>query len=255
MKIVVGLGNPGAKYASNRHNIGFMAIDRIHSDHRGSPWRKKFQADVSEVTAGGVRCLLMKPTTFMNDSGRAVSAAAQFYKISVGDVIVLHDELDLAPAKVRAKTGGGHAGHNGLRSIQAHCGADFVRLRLGIGHPGHKDKVHSWVLGDFAKADQDWVDDLVRALSDQLPLIVGGQLDQAMSLVGQALAPASAPRKNTPKGKAAAAPARTVNQGAASPDELGKTSRDGSDMQPAPRGDGPLAAALRGLMGGGDKRR
>ena len=166
MKLWVGLGNPGAKYAMNRHNIGFMALDQIASDNGFAPWRSKFQASLTEGNLGGEKVLLLKPETFMNLSGQSVGEAMRFYKLTPDDVTVFHDELDLAPSKLRLKTGGGHAGHNGLRSIHAHIGDAYHRARLGIGHPGHKDRVAGFVLSDFAKADQDWLDDVLRGISD-----------------------------------------------------------------------------------------
>ena len=150
MKLLTGLGNPGAQYAGHRHNIGFMALDRIAGDHGFSPWRAKFQGEIAEGRFGSEKVVLLKPGTFMNESGRAVRAAVDFHKLDASDVVVFHDELDLAPGKVRLKTGGGHAGHNGLRSIHAHLGPDYDRVRLGIGHPGHKDRVAGYVLHDFA---------------------------------------------------------------------------------------------------------
>ena len=161
MQIFVGLGNPGAKYANNRHNIGFMALDEIASEHGFSPWRPKFQAQVSEGRLGAGKVVLIKPETFMNLSGQSVGEAMRFYKLAPDDIVVFHDELDLAPGKCRVKTGGGHAGHNGLRSIHQHIGPDYQRIRLGIGHPGHKDRVAQYVLGDFTKADQNWIDDML----------------------------------------------------------------------------------------------
>jgi aminoacyl-tRNA hydrolase len=155
MKLFVGLGNPGAQYARNRHNIGFMAADAIAARHGFGPWRGKFQGEIAEGRLGTEKVLMLKPGTFMNLSGDSVRAAAQFYKIPPEDIVAFHDELDLAPGRVRVKTGGGHAGHNGLRSIAAHMGPDFVRVRLGIGHPGDKRQVTAYVLGDFAKADAD----------------------------------------------------------------------------------------------------
>jgi peptidyl-tRNA hydrolase, PTH1 family len=171
MMLLVGLGNPGAKYAANRHNIGFVALDAIHRAHRGSPWRTRFQGEASEVVLGGGKALLLKPQTFMNESGRAVRAAMDFFKIDLAKVYVLHDELDLPPAKLRVKTGGGNAGHNGLRSISAHCGNDYVRVRLGIGHPGDKSQVHAYVLNDFAKAEGAWVSDLCDAIAQNAGLL------------------------------------------------------------------------------------
>ena len=166
LQIFVGLGNPGGKYARNRHNIGFMALDRIAEDHGFGPWRARFQGEVSEGRLGGDKVLLLKPGTFMNLSGQAAGEAMRFFKLEPDDVTVFHDELDLAPGKCRVKTGGGHAGHNGLRSIHAHIGEAYHRVRLGIGHPGRKDLVAAYVLHDFHKADEDWLDDLLRGISD-----------------------------------------------------------------------------------------
>src|SRR4051794_20441655 len=152
MLLFAGLGNPGSRYAGNRHNIGFMAVDRIARDHRAGPWRRRFQGEATETTIGGERVILLKPETFMNDSGRAVGEAMRFFKIALKDVVVFHDELDLAPAKLRVKLGGGNAGHNGLRSITALCGNDYKRVRLGIGHPGHKDLVTPMCSATSARA-------------------------------------------------------------------------------------------------------
>ncbi|MFD2249702.1 PTH1 family peptidyl-tRNA hydrolase [Pseudochelatococcus lubricantis] len=174
MQLIVGLGNPGERYARNRHNIGFMAVDAIARGHNAAPWRKRFHGLTSEAVIGGERVLLLLPQTFMNESGIAVAEAAQFYKIPLSGVAVLHDELDLAPAKLRVKTGGGNAGHNGLRSITAHIGNDYRRVRLGIGHPGDKSRVHAYVLGDFGKGECAWVDDLARAIADNAALLAKG---------------------------------------------------------------------------------
>ena len=171
MLLFVGLGNPGAPYAGNRHNIGFIVLDALARAHRAGPWRKRFQGDATEVVIGEERIILLKPETFMNESGRAVNEAMRFYKIDLKDVFVFHDELDLAAAKVRVKLGGGNAGHNGLRSITAHCGNEYHRIRLGIGHPGHKDAVHGFVLSDFSRAERDWVDDLCGAMADAAILL------------------------------------------------------------------------------------
>ena len=171
MLLFVGLGNPGARYAGNRHNIGFIVLDALARAHRAGPWRKRFQGDATEVVIGDERIILLKPETFMNESGRAVNEAMRFYKIDLKDVFVFHDELDLAAAKVRVKLGGGNAGHNGLRSITAHCGNEYQRIRLGIGHPGHKDAVHGFVLSDFSRAERDWVDDLCGAMADAAILL------------------------------------------------------------------------------------
>ncbi|MFJ5486645.1 aminoacyl-tRNA hydrolase [Hansschlegelia beijingensis] len=165
MLLLVGLGNPGPKYAKNRHNIGFMAVDRIAARHGFGPWRARFQSDACEGSIAGVKALLLKPRTYMNESGRAVAEAARFYKSALSDLAVFHDELDLAPGKLRVKVGGGNAGHNGLRSITAHMGNDYKRVRLGIGHPG-RDAVLSYVLNDFGKSEQPWVDGLTDAVAE-----------------------------------------------------------------------------------------
>lgn len=174
MHLLVGLGNPGARYAGNRHNIGFMALDAIHRRWRAAPWRARFQGEASEVSIGGEKVVLLKPATFMNESGRAVGEAMRFYKIALDDVFVFHDELDLPSAKLRVKKGGGNAGHNGLRSITTHCGNDYPRVRLGIGHPGDKTLVHAYVLNDFAKAEQPWVEDICDSIAEFTDLLVGG---------------------------------------------------------------------------------
>jgi peptidyl-tRNA hydrolase, PTH1 family len=171
MRLFVGLGNPGAKYAQNRHNIGFVVIDEIARRHGFAPWRRRFQGETAEGTLGGERVVLLRPSTFMNDSGRAVQEAANFFKIAPGEVTVFQDELELPPAKLRVKIGGGIAGHNGLRSISAHIGNDYRRVRLGIGHPGVKELVHSYVLSDFAKDERPWVEALREAIADNAALL------------------------------------------------------------------------------------
>jgi peptidyl-tRNA hydrolase, PTH1 family len=175
MLLFVGLGNPGARYAGNRHNIGFMVVDEIARRHNIAPWRRRFQGVATEGPLAGERVLLLKPETWMNDSGRAVAEAAHFYKVPVGDIVVIHDEVDLPPAKVRVKTGGGVAGHNGLRSISAHVGNDYRRVRIGVGHPGVKDLVHPHVLSDFAKSERAWVEALCEIIADNAALLAKGQ--------------------------------------------------------------------------------
>ena len=175
MQFIVGLGNPGGKYAGHRHNIGFMAVDAIHEENGFHPWSKKHGALVSDGMLGREKVLLVKPQTFMNESGKAVGEALRFYKEGPDSLTVLHDELDLPPGKVRIKTGGGNGGHNGLRSIDAHVGKDYRRVRLGIGHPGHKDRVTGHVLGDFAKSDHDWLDPLLEAIARNADLIASGE--------------------------------------------------------------------------------
>ncbi|MFZ5735779.1 MAG: aminoacyl-tRNA hydrolase [Pseudomonadota bacterium] len=175
MRLFVGLGNPGAKYQGNRHNIGFMVIDEIARRHGFSPWRRRFQGETADGVLDGMRVTLLKPTTYMNDSGRAVQEAANFYKIGQNEIAVFHDEIELPPAKVRVKVGGGIAGHNGLRSISAHIGNDYLRVRLGVGHPGAKELVHNHVLGDFAKSERPWVEALCEIAADNAGLIAKGK--------------------------------------------------------------------------------
>ena len=194
MKLIVGLGNPGAKYAQNRHNIGFMAVDRIAADHGFSPWRAKFQGQMAEGRFGSDKVVLLKPETFMNLSGQSVGEAMRYLKLAPEDIIVFHDEIDLAPGKVRLKTGGGHAGHNGLRSIHGHIGPDYDRVRLGVGHPGHKDAVPGFVLRDFPKADQDWLDDELRGISDGIADLVAGNGPKFLNAIALRVNP---PRSGT----------------------------------------------------------
>jgi PTH1 family peptidyl-tRNA hydrolase len=184
MLLWVGLGNPGAEHARQRHNIGFMAVERIAQRHRFSPWRARFKGEVSEGSIGGQRILLLKPQTYMNASGNSVQQAAAFHKIPLPDITAFHDELDLAPGKVRVKKGGGAAGHNGLRDMQrAFASPDFQRVRLGIGHPGHKDRVHGHVLGNFAKVDAEWLDRLLDAVADAAPLLAESRPEDFMTKV------------------------------------------------------------------------
>ncbi|WP_306754603.1 aminoacyl-tRNA hydrolase [Paracoccus actinidiae] len=211
MKLIVGLGNPGAKYAANRHNIGFMALDRIAEDHGFSPWKARFQGLAAEGRLGDARVTLLKPQTFMNLSGQSVGEAMRYLKITPPEVIVLHDELDLAAGKCRVKHGGGHAGHNGLRSIHQHIGADYHRVRLGIGHPGHKDRVAGYVLSDFAKADGDWLDDLLRGISFGAPALAQGDSARFQNLVAARTQPArNSGTMPVPAVPAKAPPAPTV---------------------------------------------
>ena len=215
MKLWVGLGNPGAKYAGNRHNIGFMALDRIAADHGFTPWRKAHHGLVSEGRLGTEKVTLLKPETFMNLSGQSVQAAVSFWKLPMADLTVFHDELDLAPGKLRLKQGGGHAGHNGLRSIHAHLGDDFARVRLGIGHPGHKDAVAPYVLHDFAKADAEWLEDLLHGISEGAEALAAGDGQKFMNAVSLRTAP---PRSSTTKQKPEApAPAPQPQEDTRSP--------------------------------------
>ena len=210
MKLFAGLGNPGADYAGHRHNIGFMAVDRIAADHGFGPWKRDFKGRVSEGRLGAEKLVLLKPETFMNHSGQAVQAAMAFYKLAPADLLVFHDELDLAPGRVRYKLGGGHAGHNGLRSIHAHIGDAYARVRLGIGHPGHKDAVSGYVLHDFAKADQDWLDALLCGISDGAAALAAGDASRFLNAVALRLAPpraAKSPPAAPPPGPELAPPA------------------------------------------------
>jgi len=186
MKLFVGLGNPGEKYARHRHNVGFMAIDRIASRHDAGPWRRRFQGETAELSLGGDRVVLLKPTTFMNESGRSVGEAQRFLKIPVSDVYVFHDEIDLAPGKVKVKAAGGNAGHNGLRSITAHIGNDYNRVRIGVGHPGVKEVVPHYVLHDFAKAEYEWLEPLLDAMAASARYLAHGESARFLSHVARA---------------------------------------------------------------------
>jgi PTH1 family peptidyl-tRNA hydrolase len=196
MLLLVGLGNPGARYAGNRHNIGFMAADLIVRRHDFSPWRKRFQGEAAEGSLDGDKMLVLKPQTFMNHSGQSVGEAMNFYKLTPDDVVVLYDEIDLAPGKVKVKQGGGAAGHNGIRSIDAHIGPDFWRVRLGVGHPGDKARVHGYVLSDFAKSEEAWLEKLLDAVADAMPLMAKKQDSKFMTKV--ALLTQPPPEKKPP---------------------------------------------------------
>ncbi len=197
MKLFVGLGNPGAKYAKNRHNIGFMAIEQIAKDYDFGPWKRKFQAVVTEGHLGSEKVMLLKPETFMNLSGQSVGEAMRFYKLASSDVTVFHDELDLAPGKCRVKIDGGHAGHNGLRSIHQHIGPKYGRVRLGIGHPGDKNAVSGYVLRDFPRVDADWLDDLFRGLSEGAPHLASGDSGRFMNAVALRVTPSHSSKSNS----------------------------------------------------------
>jgi PTH1 family peptidyl-tRNA hydrolase len=198
MHLLVGLGNPGDKYARNRHNIGFMAIDAIARRHGLPPFRQKFSGLVSEGTIEGERVLLLKPQTFMNSSGDSVVQAANFYKLTPEDITVFYDEIDLVPGKVRVKRGGGSGGHNGIRSIDPQIGAGYRRVRLGVGHPGHKDAVMPHVLGDFSKADQEWLGPLLDAIADNTGLLLKGDENTFMNKLAIAIGGDAAARPERP---------------------------------------------------------
>jgi PTH1 family peptidyl-tRNA hydrolase len=192
MHLLVGLGNPGPKYAGHRHNVGFMAVDEIVRRQGFSAWRKRFQGEISEGTFGGEKVLVLKPMTYMNESGRAVGEAMRFYDIDPSQVIVFYDELDLEPGKLRVKFGGGAAGHNGIRSITSHAGPHFQRVRIGIGHPGDRNVVMPHVLSDFAKADKTWLAPLLDAVADHAGLLVADQAASFQNKVHLALNPVPA---------------------------------------------------------------
>ncbi|MCM2344722.1 MAG: aminoacyl-tRNA hydrolase [Alphaproteobacteria bacterium] len=188
MWLLVGLGNPGDKYAHNRHNIGFMAVDAIAEAHGFPAFKKKFQGLVSEGVIGGEKIILLKPQTYMNNSGQSVGEAAKFYKIPLERIVAFHDELDLMAGKIRTKKGGGNAGHNGLRSMDSHLNSnDYWRVRLGIGHPGDKAMVHNHVLSDFSKSESNWLKSLIEAIGTQAPLLVQGKDNEFMSKVAQSV--------------------------------------------------------------------
>ncbi|WP_295809707.1 aminoacyl-tRNA hydrolase [uncultured Nitratireductor sp.] len=236
MLLIAGLGNPGQQYERHRHNVGFMAADAIARRHSFSPWSKKFKALVAEGRVGGEKVLLIKPQTFMNLSGQAVGEAMRFYKIGLDDLIVFYDELDLAPGKLRIKTGGGSGGHNGIKSIDAHCGKDYRRVRIGIGHPGDKARVNPHVLGDFAKADQAWLEPLLEATADNVAMLAEGDESGFMNRVslavkGSGAEPAERPEKKPAKKKSHIRQARQQGPSAPIPES------------------GPMAAMLKKLLG------
>ena len=201
MRLLVGLGNPGPKYARTRHNIGFMAVDEIVRRHSFGPWRARFQGQCAEAVVDDEKVIALKPETWMNNSGRAVGEAVRFFKLAPGDVTVIHDDIDLAAAKVRFKVGGGHAGHNGLRDIDAHIGKDYARVRLGIGHPGTSDDVHDHVLDEFSKADMAWVTPLIDAVSEAFPLLARGEGQKFLTRVALILnPPPPRPPREPPRG-------------------------------------------------------
>ena len=238
MKLFVGLGNPGDDCAGHRHNVGFMALDRIADRVDGVSWRNKFQGCAADLCLAGAKCLLLEPMTFMNDSGRSVGEAVRFYKIAPENIVVFHDEIDLVPGKIRVKTGGGVAGHNGLKSVSAHIGLGFRRVRIGVGHPGHKDKVHGHVLRDFSKADLKWLEPLLDKIADAAPLLAEGRDAAFMNAVAQPLAGTNAGRKQQKK---ATKPA----QKSLDPTNLRQRRDDGQ----TPNSGGPLSGFLWRLFG------
>jgi len=233
MLLVAGLGNPGPDYAGHRHNVGFMAVDLIQRRHGFGPWRRRFHADVAEGTLGGEKVLLLKPLTYMNESGRSVGEAMRFYKLAPADVLVIHDEVDLPPGKMRMKTGGGSAGHNGLRSITGAIGDGYRRLRIGVGHPGVKEMVPRFVLHDFAKVDREWLEPLLEAIADQAALLAEGKDGTFSNRIHEVL---GADRKAAPKA-AKETPRPEKKDGAPPP------------APPPAKAEGPFARGLRKLFG------
>jgi len=204
MLLLVGLGNPGPGYAFHRHNIGFMAVDAIAARHGFKPWRAKFEGEIAEGETGGERILALKPATYMNLSGNSVAAAARFYKVPVERIVVIHDEIELAPARIRVKRGGGNAGHNGLKSLDAALGPDYWRVRLGVGRPDRAvseadpEAVSNWVLRDFAKADKEWLQPLIEAVAENFPLLAAGDETKFMNRVAVAVKPPAPPKEKKP---------------------------------------------------------
>ncbi len=237
MQLFAGLGNPGTKYANNRHNVGFMAADAIARRHSFSPWSKKFQAQVAEGNIGGEKVLLIKPQTFMNLSGQAVGEALRFYKLEPSSVTVFYDEIDLAAGKIRVKTGGGSGGHNGIRSLDQHLGNNYRRIRIGVGHPGVREMVHSHVLGDFSKTDSIWLEALLEALADNVAMIVKGDesgfMNRVTLVLREKLPPTGDDDRPPPKERKSQSHIRQARP------------------QPAPKipETGPMAAMLKRLLG------
>ena len=198
--LIAGLGNPGADYARNRHNAGFMAVDVIHESYRFGPWRGRFSGSLSEGSLYGRKTYLLKPMTYMNDSGDSVGAAVRYFKLPLSALVVMHDEIDLAAAKIRVKTGGGDAGHNGLRSITATLGTDYRRVRIGVGHPGEKHRVHGHVLNNFSKADEQWLVPLLTSIAESAPLLA---LDDDVDFMNKVALLLNPPEKKEKSGNAA----------------------------------------------------
>ena len=224
MRLIAGLGNPGPSYSRHRHNVGFMALDRIAEAGGLGGWKKKHQGLLTSGDLAGEKVALLKPQTFMNKSGQSVGEAMRFFKLSPADVIVIHDEIDLAPGKLRVKEGGGHAGHNGLRSIHQHIGPDYVRVRIGVGHPGRKEAVPGYVLHDFAKADGEWLEPMLERMGKAAGYLAGGDHNRFLTAVAANApkkpkaeparpAPAPAPAEAAPKSKLAELLGRMTGRG------------------------------------------
>ena len=245
MQLFAGLGNPGAKYANNRHNVGFMAADAIARRHSFSPWSKKFKAEIAEGTIGGDKVLLVKPQTFMNLSGQSVGEALRFYKLEPSSVTVFYDEIELPAGKVRVKTGGGSAGHNGIRSLDQHLGKDFRRVRIGVGHPGVREMVHGHVLGDFAKSDREWLDVLLDAIADNAELVAKGDENGFMNKITLALR-----EKLQPTGEDDRPAPKQRDEAKAKPQSHIRQARQRAPAVKVPE-TGPMAAMLKKLFGKG----
>lgn len=233
MKLFVGLGNPGSEYAGNRHNVGFMALDRIAAAHGIGPWKKKFQGLAADGEISGEKVLLLKPQTYMNESGRSVGEAARFLKIGEADIVVFYDEIDLQPGKLKVKTGGGNAGHNGLRSMSAHAGNEYVRVRIGVGHPGAKELVARWVLSDFAKADAAWLDPLLEAMAKAAGRLAKGDPARFMTDAAKLTADVAEP-----------APSRRAERAASDRASGAQTAPAAKPRHPAGERDGKRQSAL-----------
>jgi len=231
MRLIVGLGNPGPDYAGHRHNVGFMAVDAIAAAHGFPPFRQKFSALIAEGTIAGEKIILAKPQTYMNRSGDSVVQIARFYKLSPADITVIHDELDLVPGKVRIKVGGGNGGHNGLRSLDAHLTPQYQRVRIGIGHPGHKDRVQPHVLSNFAKADAEWLDPLLDTIARDAALLVKDDAAGLMNRIALAVPSSAEPAPQKPKAQSHIRQARPAAPQAKIPET------------------GPMADMLRKLFG------
>ncbi|GIX12458.1 MAG: peptidyl-tRNA hydrolase [Paracoccaceae bacterium] len=236
MRLFVGLGNPGPRHERQRHNVGFMAVDRIAADHGFSAWRPRFRGELAEGRLGRRKVMLLKPMTFMNLSGESVGEVLRFFRIEPAEMVVFHDELDLAPGRLRVKQGGGHAGHNGLRSLHQHVGEAFWRVRIGIGHPGHRDRVTGHVLGDFGEGERAWLDELLRGISEGAPALAEDDVTGFLAAVNRRMQP---PR-----------PARTPPPAPPAPEAAPRPAPDGQAGEGAAPA-GPLARLLRHFGGGG----
>jgi len=242
MLLNIGLGNYGGKHVRQRHNVGFMAVEAIHRRHGFGPWRRRFQGEVAEGILAGEKCLLIKPQTYMNRSGQSVGEATKFFKLEANQVLVIHDEVDLPPGKIRMKIGGGVAGHNGLKSVGAAIGDGFRRLRIGVGHPGAKERVPGYVLHDFAKTDSSWLQPLLEAVADNAPLLAQDKDSTFANRLHEALAPKIVEEKKMKPAK------RLKERSESIPEEARPASS--SSIQSEKTHEGALARGLRKLFGG-----